>query len=112
LSKAKPAAHLAYGFLWLSLAHKTPSYDTKMLLEVVFDKTAFVKFKINNNLKQNIDGTHSKQPKIHRKIYTYQPMDFKTLKKKIHGSKVSRLLSNVCDFQRENHTLRYGLKVP
>jgi hypothetical protein len=48
-----------------------PSYnDTKMLLKVAFDKTAFVKFNINNNMKQNIDETHSKQPKIHRKSHT------------------------------------------
>jgi hypothetical protein len=38
--------------------HKAPSYDTKMLLKVVFDKTVFVKFKISNNNKQNIDETH------------------------------------------------------
>jgi hypothetical protein len=38
--------------------------------KVVFDKTAFVKFKISNNFKQNIDETHSKQPKIRRKIHT------------------------------------------
>ncbi len=31
-----------------------------MLLKVVFDKTAFVKFKISNNFKQNIDETHSR----------------------------------------------------
>jgi hypothetical protein len=42
----------------------------KMLLKVVFDKTVFVKFKIRNNPKQNIDETHSKQPKIHRLIHT------------------------------------------
>jgi hypothetical protein len=41
-----------------------------MRLKVIFDKTAFVKFKISNNCKQNIDETHSKQPKIHRKIHT------------------------------------------
>jgi|LakMenEpi03Aug12_release.lakeMendotaPanAssembly.Ray.scaffolds.fasta_scaffold6238427_1 hypothetical protein len=46
-----------------------PSYVTKMLLKVIFDKAAFVKFKIINNLKQNIDETYSKQPKIHRKIH-------------------------------------------
>jgi hypothetical protein len=50
----------------VSLAHKTPSYNTKILLKVIFDKTAFVKFKIGDNFKQNIDETHSKQPKIHR----------------------------------------------
>jgi hypothetical protein len=37
------------------LAHKTPSYDTKMLLKVVFDKTVLVKFKSSNSFKQNID---------------------------------------------------------
>jgi hypothetical protein len=34
------------------------------------DKTAFAKFKISNNFKQNIDETQTKQPKIHRKIHT------------------------------------------
>ncbi len=29
-----------------------------MLLKAFFDKTAFVKFKISNNSKQNIDETH------------------------------------------------------
>jgi hypothetical protein len=42
---------------------KTPSYDTKMLLKVIFDKTAFVKFMISNNLKLKIDETHFKPPK-------------------------------------------------
>jgi hypothetical protein len=36
-----------------SLAHKTPTYDTKMLLKVVFDKTAFKTFKISNNFKKH-----------------------------------------------------------
>jgi hypothetical protein len=35
-------------------AHKTPSYETKMLLKFVFDKTAFVKFNISNNFKQTL----------------------------------------------------------
>jgi hypothetical protein len=51
-------------------AYKTPSYDTKRLLKVVFDKTAFVKFNFSNNFKQNIVETHSEQQKIHRKIQT------------------------------------------
>jgi len=34
--------------LWIS---STPSYDTKMLLKVIFDKTAVVKLKISNNFK-------------------------------------------------------------
>jgi hypothetical protein len=53
-----------------SLAYKPPSYDTKMLLKVIFDKKVFVKFKISNNFTQNIDETHSKQPNIHKKIHT------------------------------------------
>jgi hypothetical protein len=40
------------------LAHKRPSYDKKLLLKVVFDKTVLVKFYISNNVKQNIDETH------------------------------------------------------
>jgi hypothetical protein len=54
--------------LWISFAHKTPSYDTNMLPKLVFKITAFVKFKISNNFKQNIDETDSKQAKIHKKI--------------------------------------------
>jgi hypothetical protein len=56
--------------LWISLAHKTPSYNIKMLQKIIFDKTAFVKFKISNNFLKNIVETHLKQPKIHRKILT------------------------------------------
>jgi hypothetical protein len=41
-----------------------------MLPMVVFDETVFVKFKISNNFKQNIDERASKQPKIPRKIHT------------------------------------------
>jgi hypothetical protein len=37
-------------------------------------------------------------------------MDFKNLKTKTKEPKVSRLLSNVCDFQKESHTLGYGFK--
>ncbi len=57
---------LAYGFLW----PQDTIHDTKMLLKVVFDKTVFVKFKISNKFKQNIDETHSKQPKLPMKIHT------------------------------------------
>jgi hypothetical protein len=78
-----------------------------MLLKVNFDETAFAKFKISNNFKQNIDDTQSEQPKIQRKIL---PLDFKSLEKKICEPKVSRLLPNVCDFRKENHTLGYGFK--
>ncbi len=44
-------------------------------MKVVFDKTAFVKFRISDNFKQNIDKTHWKQQKN-----PYQTMDFKSLK--------------------------------
>ncbi len=65
----------------------------------IFDKTAFFKFKISDNFKQNIDETDLKQPKIHRKIHTSPPMNFKNRKKKIREPKGSRLLQNLCDFQ-------------
>ncbi len=44
-----------------------------MLLKVVFDETAFVKFSSRNNFKQNIDKTHFKQSKntIGKSIQTY-----------------------------------------
>jgi hypothetical protein len=48
--------------LLISLVHKTPFDGINMLPKVVFDKTAFVKFKISNNFKQTIDETDSKQP--------------------------------------------------
>ncbi len=67
------------------LVHKTPSYDTKMPLKVVFDKTVIIKFKINNNFKQNFDKTYSKQPKIHRKsmpAYGFLKSEEKNLRSK------------------------------
>jgi hypothetical protein len=41
----------------------------------------------------------------------YQLMDFKNLKKKIREPKVSRRFPNVCDFQKENYSLRMDLKI-
>ncbi len=47
------------------------SWDSCKMFVIFKKKTipAFVKFKINNNFKWNIDGTNSKQPKIQRKIH-------------------------------------------
>jgi hypothetical protein len=70
-----------------------------MLLKVVFNKTAFVKFKISNNFKQNIDEIHSELTKTHWKIQTSQWI-LKNLKKKSVNQKALGLLSNVCDFQK------------
>jgi hypothetical protein len=55
------------------LAQKTQSYDTKMLLKVVFEKTPFVKFKINNNFIQKIDENTFKTTKnfIEKSIPAY-----------------------------------------
>ncbi len=52
----------------------------------IFDKTAFFKFKISNNFKQNIDETDLKQPKIHRKIHT-SPWILKISRKKSANQK-------------------------
>jgi hypothetical protein len=56
------------------------------------------------NFKQNIDETQSKQPKIHMKIHT--SLWILKISRKICEPKVLRLLPNVCDFQKENHTLK------
>jgi hypothetical protein len=37
-------------------------------------------------------------------------MNFKNLMNKISKTKVWRVLPNVCDFQKENHTLGYEFK--
>ncbi len=87
------------------MAHKAPSYDTKMLLKDAFNKTAFVKFKISNNFKQNNDETHSKQPKIHRKIHTSQWI-LKSQEKNPQTKSLG-LLPNVCDFEKNTNTLGY-----
>jgi hypothetical protein len=50
------------------------------------------------------------KPTKNPSINPYQPMDFKNIKKKIREPKVSRLLPNISDFQKENHNLGYGFK--
>jgi hypothetical protein len=69
----------------------------------------YAKLKIINKLKQNIDETHSKQPKTRQKIQTSLWI-LKTSRKKSANQKLSKLLPNVCIFQKENHTLYCGHK--
>ncbi len=79
------------------MAHKRPSsYDTKMLLKVVFDKTAFVQILDYYKFKQKIDETHSKQSKTLKKIHSI--LLILKISRKIREPKVLRLLLNVCDF--------------
>jgi hypothetical protein len=69
-----------------------------MLLETIFDKTAFVKFKIlnfNKTLMKHIQN--NRNPKNN----PCQPLDLKISRKKIREPKVLRLLPNVCDFQNK-----------
>ena len=80
------------------MAHKTPSYDTNMLPKIFFDKNMFVKFKIINYLKQNIDETDSKQSKIHRKIHTSLWI-LKISRKEFANQKSPDFCPNLCDFQ-------------
>jgi hypothetical protein len=66
--------------------HKTPSFDTEMILKVVFDERAFVRFKISNNFFQtlmkqiqNIQKSTGKSIslwilKISRKIFANQSL--------------------------------------
>jgi hypothetical protein len=44
----------------ISLALKTPSYNTNTLPKAFFDKTVFVKFNISNNFEQDIDKNNQK----------------------------------------------------
>ncbi len=76
----------------------------KNAADIVFDKTAF------ENLRLIIvfGETHSNQLKLHRKIHTI--LWILKISRKNPRTKVSRLLLNVCDFQKENHTLGYGFK--
>jgi hypothetical protein len=69
-------------------------------MKVVFNKTAFVKFKISNNFIKNINEIHSKKSKVRRKIHTRQWI-LKISRNK--SAKVSRLLPNVFDFQKESY---------
>jgi hypothetical protein len=67
-------------------------------------KTAFVKLKIKNNCNKSLmKHIQNSQKPCNKKIHTSLWILY--LKKKIHEAKVSRLLPNVCDFQKENHTL-------
>ncbi len=75
-----------------------------MLLKVIFNKTAFVKFKISNNFKRNIDETHSKLPKIHRKIHTSQWI-LKISTKKSVNQKPWDFCQMFVASKKENHTL-------
>jgi hypothetical protein len=61
-------------------AHKKTSYNTKMLLKVVFDKKALVNF------------------------------NFKNLQKKSANKKSQNICQMFVFFQKENHTLGYGFK--
>jgi hypothetical protein len=69
-----------------------------------------LKFKISNNFKQTVDEKHSKQPNIQSIGKSIAAYGFKNLKKTIREPKVSILLPNVCNFQKENHALWYGFK--
>jgi hypothetical protein len=51
---------------------------------------------------------HIKTNKNHRKIHA--SLWILQIPKQIRGPKVSRLLPDVCDFQKENHTPGYGFK--
>jgi hypothetical protein len=71
-------------------------YVTKMLLKVIFDKKAFVKFKIGDNFKQKIDEyIQNNQKSIGKAI----SVDFKNLKKNSANQK-SRYFSRCLWFPK------------
>jgi hypothetical protein len=61
---------------------------------------------LNNRFKT----TKNPYQRIHPKENPYQPIDFKISRKRIGKPKDSRLLPNVCDFHKGDHTLWYGFK--
>ncbi len=73
-----------------------------MLPKVVSDKTAFVKFKISNNLNQNIDETDSKHPKIHRIL--------KISRKKSANQKSKDFCNIFVISNKKTYRLGYGFK--
>ncbi len=95
---------LANGFFFGGVGGGAPSYDTKMFLKVVFDKTAI----LNLRLVITLYETLMKHVQITKNPYKnpHQPMNFKNFSKKIREPKVS----HVCDLQKANHILRYGFK--
>jgi hypothetical protein len=58
----------------------------------------------------SIDEIDTKQPTIHRKIHTSLWI-FKNFKKNQIKPKVLRLLSNVCDFQKESEDFGEDIRV-
>jgi hypothetical protein len=60
--------------------------------------------------KKIVLGLGCKNKERKRKENPYRHMDIKNLKKKIRESKVSRLLPNICDFQKVNHAQGYRFK--
>jgi hypothetical protein len=64
-------------------------------LKDVLDKTAFVNIRCSNYF-------HTFKTTKYPKKNLYQLKGSKNLKKKIPEPKVSRLLPNFCDFQKEN----------
>jgi hypothetical protein len=71
--------------------------------------TTFVKFKISNNFKRNIDETHSKLPKIHRKIHTSKCI-LKISRKKSVNQKPWGFCQMFVVSKKENHTLGVWIK--
>jgi hypothetical protein len=80
-------SHFLLGYIFLNLKEINDVQDTilqyKNALKVIFDKTAFIKFKISNNFKQDIDGTVLNQLQEN----PYQSMNLKTQEKKSRNQK-------------------------
>ncbi len=88
------------------MEHKTPSYDKNASEGHLLQKHLYnLRLEITLNKTLIKDETHSKKQKSIGKS-----MDFKNLKKKICEPKVLRLLPNVCDFRKENHTPGHGVQ--
>ncbi len=71
----------------------------------IYYKTVFVKFKISNNFKKNIDEKHAKQTKIHTRLWI-----FKISRRKFANQKSRDFCQKFVISKLENRTLGYGFK--
>jgi hypothetical protein len=92
---------LAYGFLWGGVGGCLFTFFT--FVHILFVALFFVSFLyvLMKQIKTN-------QKSIGKSFPAYEFSKFQ--EKKSANQKVSRLLPNVCDFQKENHILGHGFK--
>ncbi len=79
-----------------------------MVPKIDFDKTAFVKLKISNKFNKTLTKQiQNNQNSIGK---SYQPMEFKNLKEKIHKLRRETFAKSLWFKIKKSHRLGYGFK--